>query len=168
MSIRAAVISDTHVGQRISTYPSKLLSILRESDLIIHAGDHTSSSALETLLSTGEVRAIRGNMDDLTVSSKLPEKLLFDIEGIRVGVIHGWGAPVGLANRVRETFRETVPPPDIIIFGHSHSPHDELIDGVRMLNPGAVCGNQSGKNGSYGILDISVNSIMWELANIEI
>ncbi|RKZ29091.1 hypothetical protein DRQ36_09400 [bacterium] len=168
MSTRVAVISDTHVGQRISAYPEGLLESLRDFDLIIHAGDHTNVEALEALRSAGEVETVCGNMDEVGVSSQLPGELFFKIERLKIGVIHGWGPPVGLAKEVRKAFYKANLTPDIIIFGHSHLPHDEIIGNVRMLNPGAVSGNLNSNRGSYGILTIDGDSVKWQYIDIDI
>ncbi len=166
MSVRIAVISDSHIGQRISTYPNKVLNAIRESDIIIHAGDHTSIDSLELLESCGDLRAVHGNMDDVMVCSKLPPKIIFEVEGVRIGVTHGWGAPTGLAGKVVRVF-DGDEKPNIVIFGHSHVPLDEIIDGIRMLNPGAVSGNLFSGKSSFGILTIDERDIDWELIEFQ-
>jgi len=164
MAIRVAVLSDSHVGQRISAYPEEFLKELENYDLIIHAGDHTDITSLHELRSRGEVRAVRGNMDEIEVSSRLPDKLVLELGGLRVGITHGSGPPAGLIDRVRGVFKKN--PPDIIIFGHSHIPTDEVISGVRMLNPGAISGNLSTGEGSWAILTIDGAVVDWQLVKI--
>jgi putative phosphoesterase len=167
MAARVAVLSDSHVGQRISVYPDDFLARLKEFDLIIHAGDHTNAASYAALKSVGEIAAVRGNMDEIELSSKLPARIVLDIEGMRVGVIHGWGSSEGLAEKVRQEFGGAEGPVDIIIFGHSHRPCDEIIAGVRMLNPGAFSGNLSSDKGSWGILTIRDGSAEWEIVAVE-
>ena len=43
---------------------------------------------------------------------------------------------------------------DICLFGHTHIPYFEIVDGLYVMNPGAVCSN------SYGIIDIEKGAIM--------
>ena len=165
MSIRIAVLSDSHIGQRISAYPADLLERLHDFDVIVHAGDHTSVASVELLDGLGDLRAVHGNMDEIAVRNELPSKLILDVEGMKIGVTHGWGAPIKLAERVRTVFEEDAP--DIVIFGHSHIPFDGIIDGVRMLNPGAVSGNLLGKKASWGILTIDGRKAAWELVEFQ-
>lgn len=167
MTTRVAVLSDSHVGQRISVYPDDFLARLKNFDLIIHAGDHANAASFAALKSVGEVAAVRGNMDEIELSSHLPARIVLEIEGMRIGVIHGWGPSEGLANKVRQEFDGAEGPVDIIIFGHSHRPCDEIIRGVRMLNPGALSGNLSSDSGSWGILTICDGSAQWEIVAVE-
>lgn len=166
MSTRIAVISDTHVGQRISAYPLDFLSRLRDFDVVIHAGDHSNLDALEELESLEKYYAVRGNMDEITVSSRLENQIVFQIEGINIGLIHGWGQPIGLPGKIRKKFDKYNPIPDIIIFGHTHEPFDQDISGIRMLNPGAFSGNLFSRSGSYAILTIDDKDVDWELVNV--
>lgn len=166
MATRVAVLSDSHVGQRISVYPDDFLARLSDFDLIIHAGDHSSADSYDRLSKVGKVAAISGNMDEIALSSRLPSKLILDIENLKIGVTHGWGPPVGLAKKVRKEFDgDSV---DIIIFGHSHRTFDKEVSGVRMLNPGSLSGNLGSGNGSWGILTIDGDTADWETVDIDI
>jgi len=168
MSVRIAVLSDSHVGQRISRYPGEFLSRLRELDLIIHAGDHTSLESLKILRKFGRVVAIAGNMDEVGITSELPEKVILDIENFKVGVIHGWGPPDDLTFKVRDKFFKDGLSPDIILFGHSHVPSDEFQSGTRLINPGSLSGNAKESFGSWGILTIENDEARWDLFRIKI
>jgi len=168
MSTKIAVISDSHVGQRISAYPRQILDVLRGADIVVHAGDHTNHESLEAIRNLGDLKAVRGNMDEVAVCSELPNKLLFEVDGILIGVTHGSGAPLGLEKRVLDEFSVDDPKPDIIIFGHSHRPGDDVHRGIRMLNPGSLSGNLFNNKGSYGILTIDNGSVAWKIFEIEV
>ncbi|MCK5832896.1 metallophosphoesterase [bacterium] len=161
MSVKIAVISDSHIGQKISAYPAEILNAIGECDIIIHAGDHTSMESVELLNSLGNLRAVHGNMDEITISNLLPSRLVFEVEGIRIGVTHGWGSPLGIERRVLDVFVDEKL--DIVIFGHSHSPCDKIIDGIRVINPGAISGNLQDKSSSWGILTINGCDADWRL-----
>jgi len=117
--------------------------------IVLHAGDMTSSSVLD-FLSNWDVRAVRGNMDDHDLRSALPEQRIETIAGRRIGVMHGWGSPAGLEDRVLDSF----PDVDIVVFGHSHMPLKATKRGVALFNPGSYRGGYSGK-GSVGIIEIA-------------
>ena len=141
--MRLAVLTDTHVGS-INELPGPMVKALAEVDLIVHAGDFTETAVLEGLRALKEVKAVCGNMDSRAIRTILPRKELFVAAGKRIGIIHGWGTPFGIAGRVRSEFDDV----DVIIFGHSHASCNERIEGALMFNPGRC-------RDSYGLLTIA-------------
>jgi len=129
--MKLGIISDTHV-RNIDDLPRTIRSALNNVDMIVHAGDFTHRSVLDGLRLIKPVKAVRGNMDSIELRRMLPERDIFEVNGRKVGLIHGSGAPWGIAERVRRQFSGV----DIIIFGHSHEPCNRYIQGVLLLNPG--------------------------------
>lgn len=140
--MKLCIISDTHAGT-IDEIPAAVRKALSEADLIIHAGDFTQEAVLAGLLSMGKVKAVFGNMDSAELKSRLPERDVFQVGGRKIGLMHGSGAPWGIAERVKQQFSGV----DIIIFGHSHEPCNSYIQGVLLFNPGQA-------RDSFGLLDI--------------
>jgi putative phosphoesterase len=140
--VTIGVISDTH-ARDLEGIPAPVLTALSRVDLIVHAGDFTQRAVLEGLRTLGEVKAVCGNMDSAELKGMLPRQDLFMVGGKRVGLIHGSGAPWGIANRVRNAFPEV----DIIIFGHSHQACNKFLRGSLLFNPGRA-------GDSFGILEI--------------
>jgi putative phosphoesterase len=140
--MKIGVLSDTHADS-FAQLPDKILATLTEVDLIIHAGDFVAKDVLEGLKQLGEIKAVRGNMDSDEIKRILPEKELLEIEGKKIGIIHGWGSPHGIDERVGNVFSGV----DIIIYGHSHYPQNETKNGVFFFNPGQA-------RNSFGILTI--------------
>ena len=125
-------LSDSHCAG-ISALPLQLRQALAAADIIVHAGDHTERAVLDELKTLGEVVAVAGNMDGTALKVLLPIRQLFSAGTASVGVVHGSGAPRGIAERVRAVFPEN---PDLIVFGHSHVQFDGMLGGTRMVNPG--------------------------------
>jgi hypothetical protein len=125
------VLSDTH-ATTIDGVPATIRSALAQVDLIVHAGDFTYKAVLDGLRLLGEVKAVAGNMDSGELKRILPEKDVFIAGERRIGLIHGWGGPWGIAERVRELFSDV----DLIIFGHSHQTWNRPVRGIPMFNPG--------------------------------
>jgi putative phosphoesterase len=140
--MRIGVISDTHV-KKFDELPTPIITALAGVDLIVHAGDFTERPVLEGLRRLGAMKAVCGNMDSAELKRNLPQKELFVVSRKKIGLIHGWGAPWGIANRVREMFNDV----DIIIFGHSHQPCNQYIGGSLLFNPGRA-------SDSFGLLTI--------------
>jgi len=140
--LRIGVISDSH-ARTLAELPAPILKALADVDLIVHAGDFTEKAVLDGLRTLGKVRAVLGNMDSSELRQVLPRHDLFMVGGKKVGLTHGSGVPWGLAGRVKEMF----PDADIIIFGHSHQPTKQFIEGTLLFNPGRA-------RNSFGLLTI--------------
>ena len=140
--MRIGVISDTHVKTR-REIPERIQVALAKVDLIVHAGDFTESAVLEGLRALGEVKAVCGNMDSGELKRMLPEKDLFVVNGKKIGLTHGSGGPRGIASQIRQMFGDV----DLIIFGHSHEPCHQYLEGSLLFNPGRA-------RDSFGLLTI--------------
>ncbi len=119
-------------------------------DMIAHAGDITSQSVLDELKRFAPVEAVQGNMDRGRLPS-LPEKRVLALEGKRIGLIHGWGAPKGIRQRIKGSFQDV----DVIIYGHTHEPFNGEIEGVLFFNPGSPTDSFHAPYKSVGILAVS-------------
>ena len=140
--MKLGIISDTH-AKTIDEIPVAIRNALANVDIVIHAGDFTQKPVLDGFRSIGQVKAVHGNMDSMELKRSLPERCVFEAGGKKIGVIHGSGAPWGIAERMRKQFSDV----DIIVFGHSHEPCNHYVQGVLLFNPGQA------KN-SFGLLTI--------------
>jgi len=139
---KLAVLSDTH-AQTIAELSPTLIKALSGVDLIIHAGDFIAVKVLTDLRAIAPVRAVCGNMDPHELRELLPETDIFTVENRKIGLIHGWGRPWGLEQKVKSLFENV----DMVIYGHSHTPFNEKVDGVLVFNPGTA-------RESFGIVEI--------------
>jgi len=107
---------------------------LRVADLVLHVGDLSSVSFLEELRALGPlVHAVRGNVDEPALASELPEELVVEAGGARLGLVHIAGPAEGRAERLRRRF----PGCGAVLFGHTHLPVVERHGDVWLLNPGS-------------------------------
>jgi putative phosphoesterase len=150
MKIRIGVLSDTHIPIAAREIPRKALALLNGVDLIAHAGDILQLTVLEELEELAEVKAVYGNMDTHSIREKLPEINTFEVQGFKIGIIHGSGPPSGMESRIGKKFDKI----DVIIYGHSHSPKNEIINGVLFFNPGSTTDRVFAPCNSFGILTI--------------
>lgn len=133
--LTVGVLSDTHLPKKGSALPSIVTERLRAVDYIVHAGDLTAPFVLEELEKLAPVTAVAGNIDPPALAQKLGWSARFNAGGFQIGVTHGHrGRGKSTPERAWNTFDESV---DIIIFGHSHIPHEEWRDGILLLNPGS-------------------------------
>ncbi len=149
MAVRVGVISDTHLTGVSDKLRSIFETYLAQTDIILHAGDIVALDALEVFKGI-EFFAVHGNMDPKEVRSVLPPSRFLEVGGYRLGLIHGWGSPSGLEERVLSNMKGA----DIIIFGHSHLPTRRWMGGVFLFNPGTATGYTFTGSNTIGILEI--------------
>jgi uncharacterized protein len=147
--VRIGVISDTH----LPGYSEPLNRIVKEHfgdlDIVVHAGDLVDLRVLD-IFAGFEVKAVCGNMDYPSVREKLPEQLFFEIRGFKFGVVHGWGSPSGIEERILAKTGRL----DCIVYGHTHQPACHKNDGVLFFNPGSPTDKRFAAHRSIGILEI--------------
>jgi len=131
---RILAISDTH-AKNLSALPKALLTEISDADIVVHCGDYTSITLLKELRDLAKrFVGVYGNMDNVDVRQEVSKKTVFDIDGVKIGVIHPhWGGtPVGIEEAIAKEFHNV----DLILFGHTHDAWTDTINGVTLLNPG--------------------------------
>jgi uncharacterized protein len=111
---------------------------LEEVDEIWHAGDIGDVGILEGLPQNKELRVITGNIDDSVARGMFPEELVFEVEGVRVLMIHIGGKPPRYAKGIKARIKEVAP--KLFVCGHSHICKVEFDPALQSLymNPGAI------------------------------
>lgn len=154
---KIGVLSDTHLLTPDPILDMILDQMFRDMDMILHAGDIVSLQVFHRLEERGVV-AVCGNMDDFELQGILPPKRVVSLGTKRIGLMHGWGAKDGLAERIHERF--AAESPDVIVFGHSHVPFFGKVSGTLMFNPGAAARNRYGpQGGTVGVVEIVGDAI---------
>lgn len=148
--MKIGVIADTH----LKSCDEKLRIIFEDyfSDvgLILHAGDLVDISVLDAFEGK-EVKAVCGNMDPPEVKKMLPDKLVLDLNGYKVGLIHGWGIPFGMEKKLRREFGDI----DCMVYGHTHRAVNRVRGNVLFFNPGSATDKRFSENNTIGILEIN-------------
>lgn len=119
---KIGVLSDTHGKLR-----EEVVEILRDCDVILHAGDINTPKVLESLREIALLYAVRGNADK-EWAAKLPESLSEEIFGLRIFMVHN-----------KKEIPEDVTGYDLVIYGHSHKYEERNEGSCFYLNPGS-CG----------------------------
>jgi putative phosphoesterase len=125
--MRIGLISDTH-----GVLHPKVSEVFANVDHIIHAGDIGGDDVLDALRRIAPVTFVRGNNDDapgLDVAR-------VTLDGVRFLITHILPRPSKPGKHVvRSLAKEKA---DVVVFGHSHLPHDEVVDGIRFFNPASA------------------------------
>jgi putative phosphoesterase len=157
--MRIAVVSDTHLPRGPRRIPDRCLELIAAADAAIHAGDVSTVAALCEIESLGvPVHAVRGNVDEAALRRALPEALELELAGHRVGVVHDAGPARGRLARLRARF----PDADAVVFGHSHLPLHEAVDGFQIFNPGSPTERRRAPQRSMGLLRASRAGLEFE------
>src|SRR5205814_1612479 len=94
---------------------------------IVHAGDVGDPKILKALEHMAPVTAVRGNIDTEDWARKLPEAATLEVGGLVIFTLHN-------VEHLRIHPHNT----EIVIFGHSHNPHNEFHDSTLFFNPGSA------------------------------
>jgi putative phosphoesterase len=145
--LRIFVLADTH-----NRLPEKIVAFAEDADEIWHLGDVCAESILDELRLLGPpLTFVRGNCD-----SNAEWPLVVDLlrNGIRFRLQH-------------------IPPDDVpnecevLLHGHTHVPRDEIVGGVRFLNPGCVTRPNQGAPASIAFLEVGTDGVLhWTLRNL--
>ena len=147
--LRIGAISDTHLVGPDGALRGIIQKYFADADMIFHAGDLVDLKVLE-MFGDKDVRAVCGNMDNARTRRELPEELIMELGGFKIGLIHGWGSPEGIENRLAEKLG----PLDLIVFGHTHYPAVRSINGTYFFNPGSAVDKRFARHTSIGIIEI--------------
>jgi len=153
--VKIGVLSDTHIPRRVRALPPYIWKAFAHVDFILHAGDIVDEEVLADLQALAPVEAVCGNMDiaDSFHEFKLPRKKIIRAGEKRIGLIHGDGASGPTIERAKMAFDSDKV--DCVVFGHSHQPFNEVIDGVLMFNPGSCTNPRREPRPSCGILHVA-------------
>jgi hypothetical protein len=128
--MRIGVISDTH-----GVVHPRVHEVFRGVDHILHAGDVGDEQVLIELEAIAPVTAVAGNVDG-GWRGELRCEARATLGGLRFYLTHVVARPRAAISAVRVALQRE--PADVVVFGHSHLPHDEQVDGVWFFNPGSA------------------------------
>jgi hypothetical protein len=149
------VLADSHLTGGIAHLGGQVLEAVASADVVLHAGDITSRWALEELQAMAETYAVLGN-NDHDLMGTLPESRIFDLEGVRVALVHDSGPTRGRPARMHRRF----PDADIVVFGHSHVPINEVgVQRQVLFNPGSATQRRSQPHRTFGRLHLAEGRI---------
>jgi putative phosphoesterase len=147
--MRIGVISDTH-----NYLDSQIPRLLAGVGHILHAGDIGLPRILKELEQIAPVTAVTGNTDDPGFHYPLTE--IVQLAG-RKFLVHHIVYPRSLGDSLESTVQREQP--DVVVFGHSHRPFCETVDGRLYFNPGSAGKARFGMERSVAILSCDADGI---------
>ncbi|MBQ9679650.1 MAG: metallophosphoesterase [Ruminococcus sp.] len=154
--MKIIVVSDTHGSYRNF---KKVMELNRNADIIVHCGD--SRDELDDIkfeFRDKKFVTVKGNCDFMTM---LPLSEEFTADGVKFFVTHGhmYNVKYGLLDLFMAAKEKQA---DIALFGHTHIPHDEVVDGIRLFNPGSL-----GYDKSFGVIEIKDGQVLTNIAHLK-
>lgn len=147
--MKIGVISDTHIRSSAKLLPNIIYKEFEGVDMILHAGDILIEEVVIELETIAPVYAVAGNNDSYEMLYKYGSKRIIEANGKRIGLTHGTGGRRTFMNAYAEFYGNNV---DCVVYGHSHKPHNEVIDGVLFFNPGSPISRRFEPRYSLGVL----------------
>lgn len=153
--LKIGVLSDTH-----GFLDPRVEKIFAGVDHILHAGDIGDAMIELELKFIAPVTVVQGNVD-----AGLPFKLTEIVTlAQKKFLIHHIVNPWALAETVAHQLAKQKP--DAVIFGHTHRPFAQVLDGVLFFNPGYAGKPKLGAERSVAILQVVGREITHEFISL--
>ena len=155
--MKILLISDTHgVLDRIYEVHRKHTDI----DTIIHLGDHADDAISIDKRLDKTVHYVLGNCDGAATKEESSKILNTPYGKLLLTHGHADGVNYDITNlfyRAKELDCKAA------LFGHTHVPYNEELEGIKLVNPGSLTRPKDGSDGSYAIIEITENSMDVEI-----
>ena len=125
------IVSDTHGN--ISAI-EKLFPVFAESDYIIHLGDTSGDGQTIMRRFPEKTYLLNGNCDLHKLGKN---ETVLKIEDVKIFACHGdrYGVKSGYFRLAARAAEESC---SVALFGHTHTPTEESVNGVMLFNPGTM------------------------------
>ncbi len=142
---RIAIVSDTHGSlKNLSLFSDRI----GQPDALWHLGDCAEDAPiLAQKLNCGYV-GVRGNCDPF---SDAPLTETIEWHHKRFLLLHGHT----VSGRLNMLYLAKEKQCDAVLFGHSHVPSVETVDGIQLINPGSLSRPRSSSGPSMALLTLT-------------
>lgn len=155
--IKIGVMSDNHGNFE---YIKKALETLGEINYLFHLGDYLGKKSTLEKMTDANIYLLLGNMDYRLEDGA--DEVTTTIEGKRIFACHGHDYHV--KRQLNAIFcKGKEEKADIILFGHTHVPYLEEVEGILMMNPGSVRYPNAMYSPSCGLITIQDNRVTGEI-----
>ena len=164
MIVRVAIVSDTHLPRFGRELPRALVAGFEREGIerILHAGDWTTTLAVELLERIAPVDGVAGNNDGPELHGRFGTCKVVELDGVRIGITHGHlGAGRSTEDRAVRAFEHADPRPNVVVFGHSHTPEvRRLASGRWLINPGSPTDKRRQPEFTWALLEVGAGDVI--------
>lgn len=142
--MKLVVMSDSHGNDE------NVMKVIKENtdaDYFYHLGDLCSAN-----FSYPGLTVLKGNND----YGDYPKKIIAQFGKYHILMLHSDRIYFNRLTELKNIAKKEKC--DIVLYGHTHIPADDTVDGIRLLNPGSLYVNRDMSSLSYLILDINENN----------
>ena len=158
------MISDTHLPRGQRRLPDACVERIKETDMVLHAGDFMTAAAYAEIESLGPpLVAVHGNVDDAKLRERLPEELIVDAGGAQIAMLHDSGPRPGRLERMHARFAGRA---QALVFGHSHLPLHEQVEGFQIFNPGSPTERRRAPTHTMGLARVEGGRVTFSLLEV--
>lgn len=147
--MRIVILSDSHGNVPLAI---QACDMAEPFDMLFHLGDGVEDVKLLVHAGITPCLYVAGNCD---FDSSVPRELIWEGEEKRVLLTHGhmYGVKSGLSRLIARAKECKV---DMVLYGHTHLAAKQVVDGILVVNPGAL--NKTLKH-SFAVAEIVQNNI---------
>jgi len=148
MKMKIGVISDTH-----NYLDPKVKRAFSGVQHILHGGDVGLPAIIQELEQIAPVTAVVGNTD---AGLNLKEVEVVELAGIKFLIHH-----IVDVHTPSEILRKSIHQhsPNVVVFGHTHKPFDQVIGKIRFFNPGYAGKSRFGMPRTLAVLECENGTI---------
>ena len=145
--MRALIVSDSH--GRCENLEKAILQV--RPDRLYHLGDSQGQADYIRSICECPAEFVRGNCDWY---SDLPEEVVLPVGNHRILLTHGHNYFVKY-NAMELVAAAKKKECDTVLYGHTHYPQIEQLDGVCVVNPGSISlPRQENRRPSFVVMDV--------------
>lgn len=145
--MKILVFSDSHGVKK----PMYALVDSQKPDIVVHLGDYVADArALAGHCPNVRLYSVPGNCDYATASNNAVQTVICGRKKILFSHGHLWRVKSGYDIALTQGKKYKA---DLVLFGHTHVPFLKKIDGIYLVNPGAL------KNRNYAVINIEHDTL---------
>ena len=157
--MKICVLSDSHYKITDSDFIIKYIAN-NHFDAVLHAGDIGSIEFYNEIMDLASSYFVAGNCDDSYNHQYFGTRQTLVFGDVKIGLIHGHqGKGETEVEKLQNIFKYDKA--DVVVFGHTHQPYNQVHDGVLYFNPGSCSADAD--RPSIGILTIEGKDIKGEI-----
>lgn len=133
-------------------------------DMLIHCGDkYNDAEKFAEKLNIESILSVPGNCDYNISNRELT--IMPVIEGRKFIITHGhlYNVKANMRSLIEYSKKHKA---DIVLYGHTHRAHNEILGNILYFNPGSTIFPKNGQ-ASFGIIELSEKTFNSKIMNIE-